>query len=99
MTVTNNISGGTIGGPVIQSGGNVVIHHGTPASPRRTSTAATGQLRAQMDREGPRLALTTRGEAEALAIILARVAEEMPDFAATAVELRRRLLGRLAEHV
>ncbi|MEU9125736.1 hypothetical protein AB0C96_38980 [Streptomyces sp. NPDC048506] len=94
MNVSNNISPGVqFHGTVIQAG----QVGGTRVSSIDTTRMAA-KLAQKLDQEGPLLALTTAGQAEAAIRLLALVAEDHPPLASVADRLAEDLQARLDVH-
>lgn len=111
MGVINSITGGVHHGVTIQGGDfanldfasdgtNVSINGHTVSSDASSedTAAQVAELRAELDRPGPRLAVLTKGESAAVYALLALVAGTHPDLDPIAEELAGRISARVKEH-
>ncbi|WP_274558122.1 hypothetical protein [Streptomyces spiramyceticus] len=109
--LTNSISGGVHHGVTIQGGDfanldfasdgtNVSINGrtATPDSDPQDTAAQVAELRAELDRPGPRLAVLTKGESAAVYALLALVAGTHPELDPIAEELAGRISTRAKEY-
>ncbi|MGI5353041.1 hypothetical protein ACQEU8_33405 [Streptomyces sp. CA-250714] len=110
MHVTNSISGGVHHGVTIQGGDLSSVDlssDGTNVTINGRAVRATTEpevqdqlvadLREDLDRPGPRLAVLTKGESAAVSTLLSLVAEH-PQLGRIADELGHRLFSRVEEH-
>ncbi|MEU2854101.1 hypothetical protein [Streptomyces syringium] len=103
-TVNNHIGpGATIGGTVTQARDIRIMNGETfidshVAQPVRDGGELVLRLYEKMQEPGPVLALTTKGQAEALLDVIAIAGRARPDAAPMMNILAEQLRGRIAEH-
>ncbi|MFG2211964.1 hypothetical protein [Streptomyces sp. NPDC048638] len=108
--VTNHITGGVHTGTLIMAGaigyvgvgddGGVTVQTGTPAPQDNDAELATitAELRTELDRPGPRLAVLTRGESAVVHALLTLLEGAVLELAPSAAAVTRLLAERVAEH-